>query len=77
MSCPLHPHNTKYVREHSFSVGVVIDAQYTKTSAGRILPQIPVLETNIFPRYFRQTYASERTPASIGGSFLLQREQRY
>lgn len=35
------------VREHSFSVDVVIDAQYTKTSAGRILPQIPVLETKI------------------------------
>ena len=36
------------VREHSFSVDVVIDAQYTKTSAGRILPQITVLETLIF-----------------------------
>ena len=35
------------VREHSFSVDVVIDAQYTKTSADRILPQIPVLETLI------------------------------
>lgn len=35
------------VREHSFSVDVVIDAQYTKTSAGRILPQIQVLETKI------------------------------
>ena len=32
---------------------------------------------NIFPRYFRQTYASERTPAYRGGSFLLQREQRH
>lgn len=48
MSCPLHPHNTKYVREHSFSVDVVIDAQYTKMLAGRFLPQIPVLETLIF-----------------------------
>ena len=48
MSCPLHPHNTKYIREHSFSVGVVIDAQYTKMLAGRFLPQIPVLETLIF-----------------------------
>ncbi len=36
------------VREHSFSVDAVIDAQYTKTSAGRILTQIPVLETLIF-----------------------------
>lgn len=36
------------VREHSFSVDVVIDAQYTKMATGRILPQIPVLETLIF-----------------------------
>lgn len=36
------------VREHSFSVDVVIDSQYTKTSVVRILPQIPVLETLIF-----------------------------
>ena len=35
------------VREHSFSADVVIDSQYTKTSAGRILPKIPVLETKI------------------------------
>lgn len=35
------------VREHSFSVDVVIDSQYTKTSVVRILPQIPVLETKI------------------------------
>ena len=48
MSCPLHPHNTKYVREHSFSVDVVIDVQYTKIPAGRFMPQIPVHETLIF-----------------------------
>lgn len=48
MSCPLHPRNTKYIREHSFSVDVVIDVQYTKMLAGRFLPQIPVHETLIF-----------------------------
>lgn len=47
MSGPLHPHNTKYIREHSFSVGIVIDAQYTKMLAGRFLPQIQVLEAII------------------------------
>jgi hypothetical protein len=52
MSCPLHPHNTKYIREHSFSVGIVIDAQYTKMLAGRFLPQIPVLETLIYSYIF-------------------------
>ena len=48
MRCHLHPRNTKYIREHSFSVDVVIDAQYTKMLAGRFLHQIPVLETLIF-----------------------------
>ena len=48
MSYHLHPRNTKYIQEHSFSVDVVIDAQYTKIPAGRFLPKIPVLETLIF-----------------------------
>jgi hypothetical protein len=48
MRCHLHPRNTKYIREHSFYIDVVIDAQYTKMLAGRFLPQIPVLETLIF-----------------------------
>lgn len=48
MSFHLHPRNTKYIREHSFYIDVVIDAQYTKIPAGRFLPQIPVLETLIF-----------------------------
>ena len=36
------------IAEHLFTFEHVIDAQYTKTSAGRILPQITVLETLIF-----------------------------